>query len=161
MKKIAIVGLAILMVAGWLIPANASDTATITVTVTPTGTLSITVTPTSWANGNLAYGSSNSTSSGYFNVTNNGTITCNVNILGSNTTNWTIASSAGYNQFVMQASTDGGTNWNITLSTTATSLFTSLAPNDYKTFDLKLIMPTGGDTTSQQTITVTLQAVST
>ena len=159
MKKIMPIMIAGLIVAG-LIPVNASDTATITVTVTPSGTLSITVSPTSWDNGQLSYGSSNSTSSGYFTVTNDGTITCKVQIKGSDTTDWTLASSAGYNQFVMEVSTDGGSNWDFALTTSYQDLFTSINPSSSDTFDLKLTMPTSGSTSSQQTITVTLQAVS-
>jgi len=162
MKKIIPILIAILAL-GWIIPANAGQTATITVTVTPTGTYSISVSPTSWDNGQLAYGSSNSTSGGYFNVTNNGDITCKVQIKASDTTDWTLASSAGYNQFVMKASTDGGSNWDLTLTTSYQDLFSSIPPTgtNWDTFDLQLIMPTSGDAETQQTITVTLQAVST
>lgn len=160
MKKIAIL-IAGIMIAGMIPIANASDTATITVTVTPSGTLSITVNPTTWANGQLSYGSSNSTTGGYFNVTNDGTVSCKVQIKASDTADWTLGSSAGYNQFVMQASTDGGSTWSLTLSTTFQDLFAKIDPSAYSTFDLKLTMPTSGSSTSQQTITVTLQAVST
>lgn len=160
MRKILAILLIGIFAVGLVIPANAGDTATITVTVTPTGTLSISVTPTAWNNGNLAYGASNNTSGGYFNVTNDGTIPCKVQIKASNTASWTLGSSAGYNQFVMQASTNGGSTWSLTLTTSFQDLFASINPNSYSTFDLKLIMPTSGSTSSQQTITVTLQAVS-
>lgn len=161
MKKIIPILIAGILALGWILPANAGQTATITVTVTPTGTYSISVSPTSWDNGQLAYGSSNSTSSGYFTVTNDGNITCKVQIKASDTSAWTLASSAGYNQFVMKASTDGGTTWSLTLTTSYQDLFSSINPSNSDTFDLKLIMPTSGNTETQQTITVTLQAVST
>ena len=148
------------MLVGWIIPVNAGETATITVTVTPSGTLSITVSPTTWDNGELAYGSSNSTSGGYFTVTNDGTITCKVQIKASDTTDWTLSTSAGYNQFVMKASTDGGNTWSLTLTTSFQDLFSSIDPSSSDTFDLQLTMPTSGSTSTQQTITVTLQAVS-
>jgi len=160
MKRILPILVATAMLVGWIIPANAGETATITVTVTPSGTLSITVSPTTWDNGELAYGSSNSTSGGYFTVTNDGTITCKVQIKASDTTDWTLSTSAGYNQFVMKASTDGGTTWSLTLTTSFQDLFSSIDPSSSDTFDLQLTMPTSGSTSTQQTITVTLQAVS-
>ena len=160
MKRILPILVATAMLVGWIIPVNAGETATITVTVTPSGTLSITVSPTTWDNGELAYGSSNSTSGGHFTVTNDGTITCKVQIKASDTTDWTLSTSAGYNQFVMKASTDGGTTWGLTLTTSFQDLFSSIDPSSSDTFDLQLTMPTSGSTSTQQTITVTLQAVS-
>jgi len=164
MKKIMPVLIAGLIALGWILPANAGQTATITVTFTPTGTLSISVSPTTWDNGNIAYGSSNSTSGGYFNITNDGTVSCKVQIKGSDTASFNLASSAGYNQFAMKASTDGGSTWTVTLDNTSyTDLISDIPPSgtNWATFDLQLIAPTSGSVQDvQQTVTVTLNAVS-
>jgi len=158
--KEKIVALAIcLAIAGVAIPAYASETATITVTVTPTGTLSISVTPTTYDFGNLAYGSeANTGTTGYFTVSNDGTLACKVQIYASNTANWTLGSSPGYNIFVVNATTSTWASA-ITLTTTAQDFITSLNPGSSQTFDIGLKMPTSGDTTAQQSIIVTLQAV--
>lgn len=158
MRKI--IALAIcLAIAGIAIPVNAAETATVTLTVTPTGTLSISVTPASYDFGNLAYGSEASTSGGYFNITNDGTLACKVQISAGNTANWTLGSSPGYNIFVVNATTSTWASA-ITLTTTAQDFVASLNPGSWQTFDVGLKMPTSGDTTAQQTITITLQAVS-
>ena len=124
--------------------------------------ISVTVTDGVVSYGTLpAGGSSDTTSSGLNDLqtaTNDGTVTQNFNIKGQNSGNWTLAASAGSEQYVHQFSTNAGSNWTA-LTTSYQTLGTSIAASGTKTFDLKVTVPTSTSSYTQQSIDVMVQAV--
>jgi len=159
MKKVEIGILIGILLVGILQPVLA-ESDTVTVTVTPSGTVSITISPTSVDFGTVAYGSSVNTTTNYFTLSNNGTLAVSVTVKGSNTTSWTLGSTPAYNVFrlIVTKNSAWGDADDITLTTSDQTFLSSLEPDNSQTFGLKLDMPTGGDTTAQQTITVTFTA---
>jgi len=146
--------------------AQGGTTDTITITATASGTLSVSVSPNTWDMGTLNYGDKNDSSSplsGYFTITNDGTVDAKIEIKGADGANWTLGATAGYNQFAINATTD--TQWgnadDVTLTTSYQTLISSLSAqsgSNTEDIDLGFHMPTGGTQGATDSITVTLQA---
>jgi hypothetical protein len=128
------------------------------------------------SDGNVSYGivgtgsSKNTTSGGLDNTqtaTNDGTIAEDLNIKGQDSADWTLAGSAGANQYKHEFCTggsgspdpcDSSPSWT-TMTTSYQALAINLAVSGTKKFDLKLSTPTSTTSTSQQSVDVTIQAV--
>lgn len=100
-------------------------------------------------------------------VTNAGDSPENINILGQNSANWTLSSTAGVEQYVHSFCTTGsgspdpcdtGPTWT-PLTTSYQLLASNLAVAGTRRFDLRLSTPTSTATSTQQTLNITLQAV--
>jgi hypothetical protein len=127
--------------------------------------ISITIT----ANGTIDYGtvstSQDTTSNGInqtIQVQNNGTVVEDFDIRGQNSTNWTLAASAGdatYKHEWCTQTCDSTPTWN-TLTTTYDSnyLASSVAVDDTVDFDLKITIPTSNAGASQQNVDVFIRA---
>lgn len=161
MKKLITAMVMILMlVAFGVTSAQAASTATINVTVTITATaLDVSVTPGNWAIGSISEGGTPDTVVGDpFVAKNNRNASENLTINVAGSTNWTVGSDAGADQFAMKFSTDNGTSWT-EITTAGVTLVSNLGAQQQQSFDLQLLAPTsttvGG---TQQTIVVTLTA---
>jgi hypothetical protein len=100
-------------------------------------------------------------------ATNAGDSPEDFNILGANSTNWTLAASPGSEQYTHSFCTSGtgspdpcDTNpaWTA-LTTSYQPLANNLAAAGTRRFDLRLSMPTSTVTLTQQTLNITVQAV--
>jgi hypothetical protein len=100
-------------------------------------------------------------------VTNAGDSAEDINILGQNSANWTLANTAGNEQYVHSYCTtgsgspdpcDSGATWT-PLTTSYQQLATNLAVAATQRFDLQLSTPSSSATSAQQTLNITLQAV--
>lgn len=141
-------------------------------------TYTLTIISVSVSDGAIAYGtlttSSNkdTTSSGLNDTqtaTNNGNVTENFNIVGQNSANWTLAGTAGSDQYMHQFCTTGGGSpdpcdstptWT-SLTTSYQALASSIAVSGTQKVDLKITMPNSSTNFSQQSVDVTIQAVQT
>lgn len=144
----------------------AANEATVTATVTPQS-ISLTV-----SDGTVAYGtaslsgSANTTSSGTNDsqtVTNNGNVTEDFDIKGSDSTAWTLAGTAGANAYKHSFCTtdcDGTPSWTA-LTTSYQELGTSIATSGTKVFDLKIDLPTSTSAYDQQSVDVWVLATAT
>lgn len=128
------------------------------------------------SDGSIAYGGRpqstliDTTSSGVDDtqvVTNAGDSAEDINILAQNSADWTLAPTAGAEQYVHSyCSTgsgspdpcDAGATWT-PLTTSYQQLASNLAVAATKRFDLRLSTPTSSTTSTQQTLNITLQAV--
>lgn len=141
---------------------NAAGTATVTATVT-VQSVSVTVSDGTVAYGTLAVNASAGTNgSDTQTATNNGNVAEDFNIRGQNTANWTLAGSAGADQYAHRFCTatcaSAPTNYTA-LTTSYQSLGTGIAASGTRTFDLYLTTPTASTNFSQQSVDVTVQAV--
>jgi len=125
--------------------------------------ISIEITPSQWDVGTTTIGSYNySTSDFYFNLTNNGTATLNIQIKASNATNsttgarWNLTSTPGYNNYSLQY--DKSTSWT-NINTTYDIFVTNLGIDSWQTFDLNLIMATTSSTSDPLSLVVTFKSV--
>lgn len=140
----------------------AASTASVTATVT-VQSISVTATDGTVAFGTLAANSSTGTNgSDTQTATNNGNITENLNIKGQNSANWTLAATAGSDQYVLQfctaTCTTPPTNYTA-LTTSYQTLATSVAASGTQTFDLYITTPNPSTVYTQQSVDVTVQAV--
>jgi len=157
---ISIINLALIMILGPSVLA--SDTATVSATVTVQH-ISVSVSDGTIAYGTLAAGTSKSTCdlSDTQIVTNDGNVAETFNVMGSNSTNWTLGSSAGTDTYVHKFSSStcpvtwGGT----ALTTNYQTLATNVAPNATTTLNLQVTTPTATTYYTQQSFSVTVQAV--
>ena len=121
--------------------------------------------------GVLISGSSKDTTSGGLNdtqvATNSGDVDEDFNIKGQNSVDWTLAASAGSEQYIhafcdsgsgSPDPCDSGPTWT-SLTTNYQTLEIVVSPSDTKKFDLKITTPTSTNATAQQTVNVTIQAV--
>jgi hypothetical protein len=159
-----LVSIAIFSIASLLLAqkANAANTATVNATVT-VQSVSVSVSSGAVSYGTLATNTSAGTNgSDTQTSTNNGNVAEDLNILGSNSTGWTLGTSAGTNTYVHQFCTSscGTAPTNYTkLTTSYQALKTNLAANGTQTFDLYLTTPTSTTDFTQQSVNVTVQAV--
>ena len=93
-------------------------------------------------------------------VTNNGNVAETFNIMGSNSTNWTLGTSPGNEIYVHKFSTSS-CPWTsgIPLTTSYQTMATNIAPNATTTLNLQITTPTNTNYFTQQNINVTIQAV--
>jgi len=158
---ISIINLALIMILGPSVLA--SDTATVSATVT-VQKVSVSVAPGTVAYGILPLNTSTSTCDlnpvGTQTVTNDGNVAETFNIMGSNSTNWTLGTSPGNETYVHKFSTSS-CPWTsgIALTTNYQTLATNVAPNATTTLNLQVTTPTATSYYSQQSFSVTVQAV--
>jgi len=93
-------------------------------------------------------------------VTNNGNVAETFNIMGSNSTNWTLGASPGNEIYVHKFSTSS-CPWTsgIPLTTSYQTMATNIAPNATTTLNLQITTPTNTNYFTQQNVNVTIQAV--
>lgn len=146
-------------------PVLAADTAAVTATVTAQN-VSVTVGDGTVAYGTMAVSTTKSTTAADLNdlqtATNNGNITEDFNIRGQDSAAWTLAGTAGSEQythkFCTTSCTTPPTNYTA-LTTNYQTLGSSIATSGTKTFDLQLGTPSSTATFTEQTVSVTVQAV--
>ncbi len=141
-------------------PALATHTgeSTVNATVTP-AVLSVSVTPSSVDYDVVELSSTdNLPTPETFTATNNGSITENIVIRGADTADWTLAATAGADQYVHKASPDAFSS-TITLTTSNQSLAAGVTTSGTVTVSLKLDAPTSSTTAATQTAPVTVIAV--
>ena len=92
-------------------------------------------------------------------ATNNGNVTENLNIRGQNSSpaGWTLAATAGANQYVHEFSKNSGGLWTA-LTTINQTLATGVASSGTQTFDLKITTPSSATDYTAQSVNVTVQA---
>lgn len=139
--------------------ALAGDEGSVTATVT-TQNVSVSVTDGTVTYGTVSLSSSKSTVdlSDTQTATNNGNVTEDFNIKGQNSAAWTLAGSIGANQYKHEFSLTGsfpGT----ALTANYQELTTDIAASGNDTFDLKLSTPSSSASYTEQTVSVTVQAV--
>lgn len=168
MKKI-FAGISVLALIAVAFPVQGADTAGVTATVTVEN-ISVTVSDGSVAYGTLAVNTAQGTAINDSDslddtqtATNNGNITENFNIRGSDSGTWTLAGSAGANQYVHEfcrgdTGDCDGSPTNTALTTSYQALDTSVAKDDTQDFDLRITTPTSSDFT-EHNVNVTVQAV--
>lgn len=132
---------------------DTSTAAVVSVTITTDGTV---------AYGALGYGESSSTVSLADTQTaqNDGNVPVDLNIKTSAPEGWALGATAGNDIFTHEFSINGGSNWTkFTTADSYQSLITNLAANGTQDFDLRLTAPNPSTSSSQKTITITIQAV--
>ena len=141
--------------------AYAADTATVTATVTVQN-ISLTVSDGSIAYGTIAQNSTKSTCdlSDTQTVTNNGNVAETFNIKGQNSANWTLAATAGTDQYVHKFATStcpwtSGT----ALTTSYQTMQTNVPVSGTATLNLQINTPNPSTVFEQQSVDVTVQAV--
>lgn len=160
-KAIVILGVVALLLAALAVPAMAGTEAGINVTVTIRN-ISVSVDTPSVAYGTIDLNTRKA--SGVITATNNGNVTENFNIRGANTTNWTLAATNGADQYVHEWATPAypaeGTDWANNLTTPGyQSLAAGIAAAGTQAFKLQILTPISTTYYTEQSTTVTVQAV--
>jgi len=154
MRKITAILIATAMACAFAPLVGAGTTDTIVVTLSPSATASISVDQSIWSPV-CKLGETNSTSATWATITNNGDINVRVDINASNTESWTIAGSAGHDQFKLET-------LGIALTLTASpQTFIANLPSDggnTAQFGLKVTMPTTSSSSNTQHLTITFTA---
>ena len=165
MNKQFIASILILGMVGMIVGAVAqgADTGQVVATVTVQN-ISVSVSDGGVLYGTLPVNTTKSTLSGELNdlqtATNNGNITENFNIMGQNSANWTLAGAAGTNEYVHKFSKDSGGDWTA-LTTDYQTLATGVvATSGTQDFDLQITTPNSTAVYTEQSVDVTVQAVS-
>jgi len=148
-----------LIVSGF--PVQAASTATVTATVTVQN-ISVSVSDGTVAYGTLSLNTSAGTNgSDTQTATNNGNVTETLLIKGQNTAAWTLAATAGSDQyrhmFCTSSCASPTTNYTA-LTTSNQTLGSSIATSGTATFDLYLTSPTSSSSYTQQSVDVTVTA---
>ena len=159
-RKLALFLAALASITGLLtLTASAGPEDSVSATVTAV-VISVNVSPNSISYGPQPVGTTNAVPSPMpLDVLNDGTVAENFQIKGSNTADWSLASTAGTNQYVHIFSTDGPTGTYKALTTTNQALYSgSVAPAGVVNVDLRMDLPTLTAATTQQTATVTVLA---
>lgn len=157
--------LLVLVLAGVGKIARAATEGTVTTTVTVQN-ISVTVTDGTVTYGTLANNSTKGTHSGDLNdtqtATNNGNVTEDFNIKGQNSGSWTLAGTAGSDNYVHQfctaTCTTPATNYTV-LTTSYQTLKTGVAASGNQTFDLYINTPNPSTVYTEQSVDVIVQAV--
>jgi len=163
MKRVVLVLLAVAGIAGGLTLSAGADGETVDTTVSPMF-IGISVAPSLLDYGSLETGTSgNLPTPALFTVTNAGTENVDLTIRGANTTDWTLASTTGPNQYRHNYGTDSGVTPFTPLSTSDLPLWSGLVANPdgiQGSFDvfLALDMPTTTSSFDTQHATVTIVA---
>ena len=138
--------------------AQGADTASVAATVTVQN-ISVTVTDGTVAYGVMAAGASKDTLSpaDLQTATNNGNVTENFNIRGTDSGTWTLGATAGSNVYVHKFSTNSGAAWTA-LTLVNQTLATGKAVGGTQTFDLQITTPTVSADYIEHSVNVTVQA---
>ena len=160
MKQITALILAFAVLVSFIPVVGADNTATIDITLNNSATASIYVTPTAWGP-TAGIGETEETDSGHFVLANNGTVTVDVTIKGSNTSNgWYLGTSPEHDTFHIQYNLTVAGSWQdilIAESPFANTLSPVTGENT-RAFDLKLEMPTSSSNEASQSTQVTFTA---
>ena len=147
------------MVVGVAVKGATEAPVTATVTVQ---NISVTVTDGTVAYGTLAVNTTKSTLVGELadlqTATNNGNITENFNIRGTDSGTWTLGAVAGSNVYVHRFSTNSGTTWTALTTPGYLTLATTKAVGGTQTFDLQITTPTVSADYIEHSVNVTVQA---
>jgi myosin-crossreactive antigen len=143
-----------------LVPiVNAADEVSLSATVTVQN-ISVTVTDGSITYGTLSTsGTANTTATGVDDsqtATNNGNVTEDFDIKGADTAAWSLAGSAGSENYAHNFCTsdcDGDPSWTA-LTTSYQALATSVSTSGTQEFDLRINVPTSTSTYTEQTAQV-------
>jgi hypothetical protein len=145
----------------------AADEATVTATVTVQN-VSVSVDPGSVSYGTLALNTSRSTLSGEANAmqtaTNDGNVSANINIRGTNSTAWTLSASNGANNYVHQFCNETDVDCSTpptdytALTTSNQTLKNGVSTSGEVDFHLRITTPTSSSSYDQQNVNVTIQA---
>ena len=146
-----------------IVRAVSTDTVSATVTAQ---NISVSVDNVSIAFGTIGVGSTaNTTASGVNDssiATNDGNITEKFNIKAANSTNWTLAATAGSENYTMKScitNCDSSPTWtSVGIDPSYATLVASVGVGGTGIFDLQVGTPTSTASYGQQTITVTVQA---
>jgi len=162
-----IIPVSVLGLAGMLVAysvAFAASTATVAATVTVQN-ISLSVADGSIAYGTLASNSTKSTCTSELNdlqtITNDGNVAETFNIKGQNSTNWTLAATAGSDQYVESFITSTCATWSTgtALTTSYATAATNVAPSGTANLNLQINTPNPSTVFTQQNVDVLLQAV--
>ena len=141
--------------------AATSDSVSATVTA---ANISVTVTDGTVAYGSLATSATADTASGDLDdsqtATNDGNVTQDFDIAGQNSTDWTLAASAGSDQYThkfCKTDCDGSPTW-VALTTSYQELATSVAADGTQVFDLQIGTPSTNTSSDAQSVDVTVLA---
>ncbi len=143
--------------------AFGADTATITATVTVQN-ISVSVSDGSVNYGTIPLNTSKNTCD--LNdtqiVTNDGNVAENFNIRGSNSTNWTLGTTPGTDIYVHKFSTSTcPVSWGgVALTTSYQTMATNIAASSNVPLNLQITTPSNTSYFNQQSLSVTVQAVS-
>ena len=163
-KLLMLIGVVAVLSAGWVLPAQADDEATVTATVS-VQFLSVTLDQTTLVYGTIDSGSfGNLPAPASFIATNDGVVAEQFLIRGANTASWNLVSSApGSEEYRHEFAPDGfGTGQNGFLTLNNQQLQTSganVSTGDSRTIFLRLDAPTFTATTAQQSANVTVIAI--
>lgn len=160
--KSLIASIAILGVVGMIVGAGVQAVTESSVAATVTvQNISVSVTDGTVAYGTLPVNTTKSTLVGDLNdlqtATNNGNVTETLNIKGSDSANWTLAATAGANQYKHEFSKDAFVTPTV-LTTAYQTLQAGVAADGTQTFDLRITTPTSSTNFGQQSVNVTVQA---
>jgi hypothetical protein len=151
--------LSVATVVGGASSANVSATVTVQ-------NVSVSVADGSISYGTLSAGEAEDTTTNGVNdsqtATNDGNITEALNIRGADSTNWTLAGTAGADQYIHKFCTsncDSSPTWTA-LTTSNQTLAASVAADGTQVFDLQITVPSTSSSFDAETITVTVQASS-
>ncbi len=129
-----------------------------------TWNLSINAIPSQWNLGNVEIEGSNTSAGYYFNITNEGNATLNIQIKASNATNsstgarWNLTSTPDHNDFTLHYDKSGDGGWTI-INTTYDVFVTNLAIDGYQTFDLKMTHATTSSVFDPMSLDVIFKSV--
>ena len=135
--------------AAWKEPVAVS----VSVTITTDGTI---------AYGTLGPGESKSTItlSDTQTAQNDGNVAEDLNIKTDAPAGWSLGSSSSTDTFVHELSTNGGSNWTqFATADVYQTLVSNIAAGGTQNFDLRFTAPNPSNSTTQKTITITVQAV--
>ena len=127
--------------------------------------ISLTISDGGVGYGNVIVGTPKDTTSSGLNdtqtITNNGNVAEDFEIMGQNTTNWTLGASAGdaiYKHAWCTSNCDSSPVWNA-LTVAYQTLATNIGVSNTQDFDLQVTVPTSNSGTNQQDASVTVQAI--
>ncbi len=126
--------------------------------------ISFDIAPPQWDMGSVDIGDINETTGFYFNLTNEGNVALDITINATHATNsttgaqWNLTTPPAKDNFSLWYKKNGDASWT-NITTSFTSFVTNLAADNWKTFDLKLLMATTSSTTDPLGLTVTFKSV--
>ena len=142
------------------VAVQGADTGTVAATVT-VQSISVTVTDGTVAYGIIVAGASKDTvtPSDLQTATNNGNVTENLNIRGTNSAAWILAATAsGATNYKHEFSKDRFATSGTALTLVNQTLASSVAPAGTQTFDLKVTTPPSAANFTEQSVNVIVQA---
>jgi hypothetical protein len=125
----------------------------------------IDIIPAQWDIGSTTIGNYNYSTSGfYFNLTNNGTISLDIQIKASNATNastgaqWNLSSTPGFDNYSLQYKKSLVGPW-ININQTYDTFVSNLGIGSWQTFDLNIFMATTSTKSDPLSVTITFRSV--